>query len=90
MFSLFTKGLSGGWAFRLSHHPLRQMTASTQINGYHLPKAAERATKYGEKDVWAIFTPLANAHKAVNLGQGFPNIPAPAFVKVIISARALI
>jgi hypothetical protein len=54
-----------------------------------------RAAKYGEKDVWAIFTPLANEFKAgkylsslrkiigiVNLGQGFPNLPAPTFIKV--------
>lgn len=25
---------------------------------------AARAAKYGDKDVWAIFTPLANQHKA--------------------------
>lgn len=43
---------------------------------------ADRAAHYGEKDVWGIFTPLALQHKAVNLGQGFPNIPAPNFVKV--------
>lgn len=31
--------------------------------------------------VFAEFTGLANAHKAVNLGQGFPNFPAPDFIK---------
>lgn len=28
-----------------------------------------RAARYGEKDVWAIFTPLANEYKA---GKAFP------------------
>lgn len=54
----------------------RQMTAKT------IPKPANRASRYGEKDVWGIFTPLAVANNSVNLGQGFPNIPAPSFVKV--------
>lgn len=31
--------------------------------------------------VFAEFTALAEAHDAVNLGQGFPNFAAPAFVK---------
>jgi kynurenine--oxoglutarate transaminase/cysteine-S-conjugate beta-lyase/glutamine--phenylpyruvate transaminase len=31
--------------------------------------------------VWSEFTPLANAHKAVNLGQGFPDWATPEFAK---------
>lgn len=31
--------------------------------------------------VFAEFTALADRHAAVNLGQGFPNFPAPGFVK---------
>jgi len=54
------------------------INASKQI----LPQAAKRATCYGSKDVWGIFTPLAQKHGAINLGQGFPNIPAPSFIKV--------
>ena len=42
---------------------------------------ALRAASYGHKDVWAIFSPLAAKHQSVNLGQGFPNMPAAAFVK---------
>jgi kynurenine--oxoglutarate transaminase/cysteine-S-conjugate beta-lyase/glutamine--phenylpyruvate transaminase len=30
--------------------------------------------------VWTEFTPLANKHQAINLGQGFPDFPAPQFV----------
>lgn len=41
---------------------------------------SQRISKYGEKDVWGIFSPLALAHQAINLGQGFPNFPAPDFV----------
>jgi hypothetical protein len=55
-----------------------------------IPTPAERAAHYGEKDVWGIFTPLAVQHKAVNLGQGFPNIPAPDFVKVSNGSSKLI
>ena len=36
----------------------------------------------GKSDVWNIFTPLANQHAAVNLGQGFPNFPVASFIKV--------
>ncbi|RKP27677.1 PLP-dependent transferase, partial [Syncephalis pseudoplumigaleata] len=31
--------------------------------------------------VWSLFTRLTEEHKAVNLGQGFMNFPAPDFVK---------
>jgi len=41
-------------------------------------------------DVWSIFTPLANAHGAVNLGQGFPNFPAPSFVKQAAAAAVMV
>ena len=39
-------------------------------------------TQKDKEDVWNIFTPLANKHNAVNLGQGFPNFPAADFIKV--------
>jgi hypothetical protein len=54
----------------------------SNMHSKEVPKPAQRASRYGEKDVWAIFTPLAVQHNSVNLGQGFPNIPAPEFVKV--------
>jgi kynurenine--oxoglutarate transaminase/cysteine-S-conjugate beta-lyase/glutamine--phenylpyruvate transaminase len=31
--------------------------------------------------VWQEFTPLSNRLKSVNLGQGFPDWTAPAFIK---------
>ena len=41
---------------------------------------AKRVQGFGAT-VFAEFTALANEHRAVNLGQGFPNFPAPDFVK---------
>ncbi len=41
---------------------------------------AHRVRAFGAT-VFAEFTALANATGAVNLGQGFPNFPAPDFVK---------
>ena len=48
---------------------------------------AQRVRAFGAT-VFAEFTALANASGAVNLGQGFPNFPAPDFVKE--AARAAI
>lgn len=42
---------------------------------------AKRAVGYGLQTVWSTFTPLAQACGAVNLGQGFPDIPPADFVK---------
>lgn len=42
--------------------------------------SARRVRSFGQT-VFAEFTALANEHGAVNLGQGFPNFPAPDFVK---------
>jgi hypothetical protein len=59
------------------------MAAPLSSSSLHsIPPPAARAAKYGEKDVWGIFTPLAIANGAINLGQGFPNINAPDFIKV--------
>lgn len=41
---------------------------------------AQRVRSFGTT-VFAEYTALAIQHNAVNLGQGFPNFPAPAFVK---------
>lgn len=43
------------------------------------PGGAARTKNFGVS-VFSEFTPLAQAHKAVNLGQGFPDFEAPAFV----------
>ena len=42
--------------------------------------AAGRVRGFGAT-VFAEFTALANQVGAINLGQGFPNFPAPDFVK---------
>ncbi|KAH0615420.1 hypothetical protein JD844_004627, partial [Phrynosoma platyrhinos] len=34
-----------------------------------------------DENIWVKFVTLTAAHKAVNLGQGFPNFPPPDFVK---------
>jgi len=41
---------------------------------------AQRVQGFGAT-VFAEFTALANQHQAVNLGQGFPDFPAPDFIK---------
>uniref|UniRef100_A0ACB8F155 Kynurenine--oxoglutarate transaminase 1 n=1 Tax=Sphaerodactylus townsendi TaxID=933632 RepID=A0ACB8F155_9SAUR len=33
-----------------------------------------------DKNIWVEFVKLASTYKTVNLGQGFPNFPPPAFV----------
>jgi len=43
-------------------------------------QSAQRVSSFGAT-VFAEFTALALQHNAVNLGQGFPNFPAPDFVK---------
>ncbi|KCV70935.1 hypothetical protein H696_01883 [Fonticula alba] len=45
------------------------------------PRAADRVRTFDPRgSVFAEFTALANAHSAVNLGQGFPNLPLPGFL----------
>ena len=39
------------------------------------------------RSVWVEMTPLAIKHGAVNLGQGFPDFPSPAFVKRALVVR---
>jgi len=41
---------------------------------------AKRLAGFAAPTVWHEFTPLANAHKAVNLGQGFPNWQPSDFI----------
>lgn len=61
---------------------LRRMSAK-------VPSPSKMVRSFPTRDVWAIFTPLANEFKAsnirasilVNLGQGFPDFPAADFVK---------
>lgn len=43
-------------------------------------RVAERAMALPTASVWDTFTPLANAHNAVNLGQGFPTHAPPTLI----------
>ena len=45
------------------------------------PRLSRRLDRFGAETVWQEFTPLAREMGAVNLGQGFPDWPTPAFVK---------
>ncbi len=48
------------------------------------------STGFDAPTVWSEFTPLANANKAVNLGQGFPDWATPDFAKkALIEVRSL-
>jgi kynurenine--oxoglutarate transaminase/cysteine-S-conjugate beta-lyase/glutamine--phenylpyruvate transaminase len=42
---------------------------------------AARMAGFDAPTVWHEFTPLANQHKAINLGQGFPDWAPPSFIK---------
>jgi len=52
----------------------------TQSASQKLFQPAQRVRGFGTT-VFAEYTALAIEHNAVNLGQGFPNFPAPDFVK---------
>jgi aspartate/methionine/tyrosine aminotransferase len=58
--------------------------AQPQLHRAYDP-AAQRVRGFGAT-VFAEFTALANQTGAVNLGQGFPNFPAPDFVKAAAQA----
>ncbi|CUI14557.1 kynurenine aminotransferase, putative [Bodo saltans] len=48
--------------------------------------AAKRLVQIPKQTVWSEMTPLAAAHKAINLGQGFPSFAPPEFVTNHIAA----
>ncbi|MEX1018537.1 MAG: aminotransferase class I/II-fold pyridoxal phosphate-dependent enzyme [Litorilinea sp.] len=59
-----------------------QMGASNQNYPVSPPgKSPAQRVRDFQPSVFAEFTVLAQQHDAVNLGQGFPNFPAPDFVK---------
>ncbi|KAF0688072.1 hypothetical protein As57867_020230, partial [Aphanomyces stellatus] len=47
---------------------------------------SERLKGFDKPTVWHEFTPLAIKHKAINLGQGFPDWPCDDFVKDAVKA----
>lgn len=60
------------------------MSAEDEINpttGFAAFGPADRLKGFDKPTVWQEFTPLAAQLKAVNLGQGFPDWPTPAFCK---------
>ncbi len=56
------------------------MSASAPLSSPQPFLPAQRVQGFGAT-VFAEFTALANQHQAVNLGQGFPDFPAPDFIK---------
>eukprot|EP01035_Chromulina_nebulosa_P022031 gene22031-28516_t len=58
---------------------------SNNNNSYNIIKnkisTANRLIGFDSPTVWQEFTPLANKHQSVNLGQGFPNWDTPEFIK---------
>ncbi|KAL9989089.1 hypothetical protein ACROYT_G003598 [Oculina patagonica] len=57
------------------------------MSSKELYKPADRIIGH-DKNVWVEFTALARNYKAVNLGQGFPDIPTPSFVKEALAKVA--
>lgn len=51
------------------------------------PRAAQRLAGFGTS-IFTEITRLATQHRAINLGQGFPDFPAPEFIKEA-AARAI-
>ncbi len=49
---------------------------------------ASRIAGLTKPTVWHHMTPLAQKHKAVNLGQGFPGFSPPPFVRAALAAAA--
>ncbi|XP_078346819.1 kynurenine--oxoglutarate transaminase 3-like isoform X1 [Oculina patagonica] len=58
-----------------------------KMSSKELYKPADRIIGH-DKNVWVEFTALARNYKAVNLGQGFPDIPTPSFVKEALAKVA--
>lgn len=64
---------------------------SKQLRQKHVlsPKSAKTLQHFDPAGtVFAEFTGLANEHKAVNLGQGFPTLPLPSFIPNALASAA--
>jgi aspartate/methionine/tyrosine aminotransferase len=61
------------------------VTMSAMSTSFH---ASQRVRSFGET-VFAKYTRLAQQHQAVNLGQGFPDFPPPAFVMDALAGAAV-
>lgn len=49
-----------------------------------MKRTSDRLSGFDAPTVWQEFTPLSQRLKTVNLGQGFPDWNAPAFIKQAI------
>uniref|UniRef100_A0A1I7T9U7 Aminotran_1_2 domain-containing protein n=1 Tax=Caenorhabditis tropicalis TaxID=1561998 RepID=A0A1I7T9U7_9PELO len=58
-------------------------TSCSRMSSSFAPKPADRTAQH-TTSIWVEFTTLAAETKAVNLGQGFPDSPAPKFVTDIL------
>lgn len=61
----------------MANHPSAQTPAATAVRAF---APATRVRGFGTT-VFTEFSALALQYNAVNLGQGFPNFPAPDFIK---------
>lgn len=55
--------------------------ASSRLISKKYLMSSARLVGFDAPTVWQEFTPLSNRLKSVNLGQGFPDWTAPAFIK---------
>ncbi|TKR80742.1 hypothetical protein L596_014762 [Steinernema carpocapsae] len=69
-------------AFRstASLHSARLFAAFAAMSSTTSRKPSELAVAASKPSIWVEFTTLASECKAVNIGQGFPDSPAPKFV----------
>ena len=65
----------------ITRTPSRMMASSSTPTSGFSPRPAARIEPISGPTVWHEFTPLAVAHGAINLGQGFPGWAAPDFAK---------
>lgn len=81
------RSLRLGLARNTFHSPLQSLSITPPYarkrDGLYYSTAkkrtADRVAPYGDT-VWSEFTPLALRFQAMNLGQGFPDFPAPDFI----------
>lgn len=65
---------------RRSSSARRAHSTAAKKNNYYEQRISHRLDGLDKPTVWEEFTPLALEHKAVNLGQGFPDWEPPSFV----------
>jgi len=63
-----------------SAYRVSSIAAKSKNGNYNEQRISHRLDGLDKPTVWEEFTPLALEHKAVNLGQGFPDWEPPKFV----------